>query len=731
MPPTVPLYDTPQVAPAGLPGVQLQGLSPRQLMQGEIQGHEQEAAGQAVQNLATQNMDEQAKENMIANQTRVDAAANELREQQQNLTSDPDNGFLAKKGVAAINPVNGQGLAQQYGQKLSDAASQISSSLSNDAQRQAFARQAAQIQTQFNGQIQSHVLQQKGAYQISVQQGTVDLAKNDAINNWMDPKALSPDGGDQSESPILNAVQSAQNAVRNAGLMTDKSASEIAFNQLQVGSGIHRAVIEAALENNNLPYAKQYFDKFNTANDMTGNDRLAIQKQLGLQGDAQMVTGKVQNVIAQAQQAAQPSDITRMQQITRQSESGNNPGATGPYIEGQGTAKGVNQVMDATSLNPGYGVKPAQDNSPAERARVGNDYLQAMLTRYMSDPAKAWAAYNAGPGTVDQAIKDAGPDGDWMAALANHQSPANHAQTVAYVNKNMDALKLGGGLPVQPSLEAMRTQLRADPDLNQNPRLMNMALVEMERQNSDMLKDRKSQADNLEQQAQTYLIQNKWDFNSLPQSLVNDITQYAPAAYPRLQAFAQSGANPKQTDNDQLRLSLFNNPQGVAAMSNAEWTSTLQQNFTKATQEKLQSFRQEIQSGNLKGPDTVDYPAFHTELTSRLKSLGLVDAKGVPADADQVAGLTNAMHDVILDRQKNTGIRMNSDQIAQLLDNQFAKTSTIQHFWGGTSTQPITKTSLSDISSTNKELIKAAWKDRGVANPTDAQILQAYYRNPQ
>ena len=32
------------------------------------------------------------------------------------------------------------------------------------------------------------------------------------------------------------------------------------------------------------------------------------------------------------------------------------------------------QVLDGTNLNPGFGVKPAADNSPDERARVGRAY---------------------------------------------------------------------------------------------------------------------------------------------------------------------------------------------------------------------------------------------------------------------------------------------------------------------------------------------------------------------
>ena len=78
-------------------------------------------------------------------------------------------------------------------------------------------------------------------------------------------------------------------------------------------------------------------------------------------------------------------------------------------------AQGPMQVMPGTNSDPGFGVRPAQDNSEAERARVGRDYLAAMMRRYGGDPAKALAAYNAGPGAVDQRIKALGDN--WLGDM--------------------------------------------------------------------------------------------------------------------------------------------------------------------------------------------------------------------------------------------------------------------------------------------------------------------------
>jgi hypothetical protein len=71
-------------------------------------------------------------------------------------------------------------------------------------------------------------------------------------------------------------------------------------------------------------------------------------------------------------------------------------------------AKGEMQVLDTTNLSPGFGVTPAKDKSPDERARVGRDYLAAMINRY-PDRDTALMAYNWGPGNVDNWLKAGAP----------------------------------------------------------------------------------------------------------------------------------------------------------------------------------------------------------------------------------------------------------------------------------------------------------------------------------
>lgn len=73
------------------------------------------------------------------------------------------------------------------------------------------------------------------------------------------------------------------------------------------------------------------------------------------------------------------------------------------------------QVMPATARAPGFGLRPADPENPADMNRLGREYRAKMQSRYGGDLAKMWAAYNAGPGRVDDAIERHGDR--WLDAM--------------------------------------------------------------------------------------------------------------------------------------------------------------------------------------------------------------------------------------------------------------------------------------------------------------------------
>lgn len=158
---------------------------------------------------------------------------------------------------------------------------------------------------------------------------------------------------------------------------------------------------------------------------------------------------------AKVKPAAAPA--TSIHQVVQQMESGGQRfGKDGQLLTSPKGAKGEMQVMDATNLDPGFGVRPAADNSPGERARVGRDYLDAMLKRYGGDEAQAMAAYNAGPGALDKALARAKKEGgDWMRFLPE--------ETQSYVAKGTAALRDGriGAVADADGVAAARTRQTA------------------------------------------------------------------------------------------------------------------------------------------------------------------------------------------------------------------------------------------------------------------------------
>jgi hypothetical protein len=125
---------------------------------------------------------------------------------------------------------------------------------------------------------------------------------------------------------------------------------------------------------------------------------------------------------------------------TEKAESGGDPNAIGPMTR-YGTAKGKMQVLDMTNRDPGFGVTPARNDSLEERARVGNDYLEAMVKRYNYYPY-ASLAYNWGPGNVDK----------WIKRGANPSEIPAESRAYVVKTSGVDLGKMGPGTTIPRSV---------------------------------------------------------------------------------------------------------------------------------------------------------------------------------------------------------------------------------------------------------------------------------------
>lgn len=164
----------------------------------------------------------------------------------------------------------------------------------------------------------------------------------------------------------------------------------------------HDVALRQALDTSNpqggVAAAMDFFNKHK--DDMSLKMQVELMSKLKGPYDAQTIAKSIDHIM---QGGSQPA--ANLEEALRNAETGNkdfNPDGT-PVTSVKG-AKYAMQVLPSTAQNPGYGIQPAQSDTPEEYNRVGKELLQAMLQRYSGNQTLAIAAYNAGPKTVDNLI---------------------------------------------------------------------------------------------------------------------------------------------------------------------------------------------------------------------------------------------------------------------------------------------------------------------------------------
>lgn len=113
----------------------------------------------------------------------------------------------------------------------------------------------------------------------------------------------------------------------------------------------------------------------------------------------------------------------------------------------QESSRGKN-MLSAAGAQGHFGLMPktseayhVDPNSLRQSGMAAGKIMDENLKRYNGDIDKALAAYNAGPGTVDKAIKAAGQGGDWRSSMRQFQSAANYKETQNYINDVVSRIK--------------------------------------------------------------------------------------------------------------------------------------------------------------------------------------------------------------------------------------------------------------------------------------------------
>jgi soluble lytic murein transglycosylase len=655
----------------------------------------------------------------LANQTRVNDALNQLKTQQQDLMYNPQTGVTSQTGVKALQRDSGMSLADEYTGKLNDTASTLASSLANPMQQRMFQQQANDITTQFHGATTQWEGQQFKQYALSTQNGTIKLATDQVGLAFNNP------------TQIDNGLQSIKAAVYQAGQINGLAATEIEANQRTMTSNALTGAIDTALQQGQTTYANGLLKKY--SDQMTADDILKVNGKMNSFLGTQAAANTVSRVMSTVGPALSNSPIDRMVAITAQSESGNkDTNADGSIVTSSAGARYKMQVTPATAAQPGYGIQPAQSDTPAEWNRVGVQKLQAMVQKY-GDPAKAWAAYNGGEGTVDAAVAKANAAGTPGAWLANMPQ-----ETQAYVQKNVAQYQSGTAVAARPSKLDVINQVRADPILQQKPEWMAQA-VTLAGQQYDEQTAAIAQKDTANV-AQVYrtLSQNRGNIQSVNPA---DLAALNPADLKDVMSYAKTMAEGTNTTNTALYQTLITNPKMMSSMTPDQW-QTQAPNFSVDDFKHLSQIRADlINNTGTNAPGSVNLRAMNETLTQRLQTMGInpypksVGFNSDPEAVSQVGAIRQFVTQSLLDAQKEAGKKFTEVDIENHIDGLFAKSVTFRNkldFGVFSVNRPDTTQNMMSMTPDQipddvRAKLTADFKANGVAKPSPGQLLGAYW----
>ena len=700
----VPTYDSPQVAPGGAvpqgrlampemsdaPGQQLQAL-----------GGAMQKFGGSVGRIAAEMQAE-------ADEVRVTDALNKVKEQALTLQHDRDVGYLSVKGRDAFERADGKSLESVYGEQLGNTISDLAGGLANDRQRAAFARAAGSIAVNFRGGVQEHERREYIGYQASVSEGVISTAQRDIALNWGNPDAVQA------------AIQRTQGEVYRQAKLMGKSAEWQEATSRKLTSDAHKLAAMSALEKGDVDFADAYLRKHSGG--MEADDLFQVRKQVDEFASVRLGTAKADAIFAagaegaqRASQAAAPGgSFDRMVEITLHSESRNRDyDKSGKVITSPAGARYAMQTMPKTAGDPGFGIKPAADDSPAEWNRVGREYLGKMLQRYGGDPAKAWAAYNWGPGAVDNAVKTKGAD--WLASAPK--------ETQDYVAQNLRMLGGGGGAskPARFDTLAALQALESDPALARNPKAMQAARQQLEHKARLYDARTKEQAEQVFSGVLQGLIQNGGDFNALPAGQKMALAQVDPAKYDDAMRFADGLSKGKQPQTDwALFYELSSDPATLRGVNLMAVRDKLADTEFKQLMTMQQAAGKEQSLTALQTPMAL--------VTQFAREAGIKTNGADKKDAEKLGRITADVQANITAAEQAKGKKLTAEEMRAVVAQSFVKVQVDRPYWFNTE-KPAALLDPADrlvIPDAERTQIVDALKRNG--KPTDENTIQALYR---
>lgn len=687
-----------------------------------------------------------------ANRTQVMAATNQAREEAMRLSYDEKDGYIQVKGRNVL-PQGGKPLAVDYAERYDTHLSGLRDGLANDEQRRMFDEQVNPVRAGFVENVQQHEMREWDGFELSTAEGSRQLSIKAISANRNNPAAMT------------NEIANLDLSVATIGNLKGLSAPQIEAMQAENRSAAVESAIGVALEEGDVSGAQRIFDQF--------GDKMSDVAKATTYGKLRKETvGRDIMSIADVAVSGQ-TDIPAI---------GGSAGNTG-Y-----DPKGLKALIRAPESNGDDRARNKAGSSASGRYQFVEGTFKALYSRvYGGDADEAWRTKRFDPGVqeklMDQLLQDnertlrannlpvnngnmyvlhvLGAKDGARVLTAKGDTPVATLLSSEIVQKNPTyfgkkgmtvAQSLGvirgkvgdsgGGGTSTPggTLEGAWRVARAE-FLTKYPDASPVELQQLRGEvvaNWNMREDAKAQADEeAVKAAQEGLLKNGGSWSKLPPSVRNAV----PAdKVPQVMAFGESVSSANKPEPDVAFYGqLVGDPQRLYGMADSEFNALRprlgDQAWLSLARERG---NYKMAAGGAAAKARADASALPREslnrvVNGRLSSLGLpTDPKADDPLAPQVYATRAFVDRAVLDEQMARGNPFTDGELTQFVDRLFAvSVPTSTKSWTGFTTErandPMFSLGAKHLREETRAAIVDEYARQGITNPSEAQIMEAYY----
>ena len=720
----VPTYDSPQV------GQSQTAASPFNTVMsveaGALPGKQQAMLGQSLTSAGSEMAKIAYDAQNEANKVREIDATNQAKSSMMTLMHDPNQGFLSVKGSAVMNRESGKPLADEFTDNFKQQLDQISSSLGNDAQRNAFTAKSGELLNQFRGTALQHEVSEGRNYTKSTLQASSDTSIQSLVANYSNPVIR--------DQEVKNIMAMNVALAEHDGL--DPKYGEV--KGLQMVSSGHALAIKTAISNDNLVGAQDYYNNARKAKQMTVQDDLQIDQLIGKQIAVGQVIVGVGDVFKQYGPQLATDANTLKNNITFGTESNFRQfdAKCNVLASGKG-ALGIAQILPSTAPEAaklaGVEWKPelffqGRTGDPV-KDKQALEYNQLLGAAYLDDQYKtfgtldkAWAAYNAGPGALKKAMAESAKTGqNYLTYMPK--------ETQDYVTKNIAEFTKRNN-SVQPvSLETMIGAVSekfkdAPPAIRQMA--INKTTVDYNTLQSNVVEREATQTTS----AIDALLKNNGNFAALPAEIISTIPY---KSLDKLTKFADAVSSGTQK-SDMGTFNKLTNTDYLGSLTDAQF-NVFRADLDGKDFKLFQDQRASLKTGAaVAAAGNIPTGQINNVLNMRLQSLGIDPTPNNDEDKIRLGAIKKFMYDAASVRQAGTGKGMTDVEVNKFVDDVFSQSKQFRKVYLGglyssnSSPETVITMKVDQIPPDDRDAITAALQRQGITKPTDADVLGLYFK---